>query len=162
MAGADVYRCSLPALNLFFIRTHPPIQTPERPRISSSIQLSYFETLPSNQESSLQDMAPPVFPAHRIVFYLTSLDLPHPAIRKLVEMKLAIICDVEDQLKQFEALVKEDFKRQQDPNLLKFSAPKLVAGIEFDKTFNRAFSVTPKEIETLRPVIFEIVFGRCT
>ena len=130
--------------------------------LKSQAQIDYFKIIPSNQNSPLQDMATKVFPAHRIVFYLSSLDLPHPAIQKLVEMKLGFICDVKDQLKQFEELIKEEFEKQTDPNLLKFSAPKLVEGIKFDTTYNRAFTVTPEEIETLRPVSFESVYGRCT
>ena len=107
-------------------------------------------------------MAPEIFPAHRLVFYLTTLELPPPAIQKLVEMKLGITCDVEAELKKFEAIIKEGYLAQQHLDLLEFSAPLLAAGITSDKTFDRAFTVTPEEVKALRPVSFRSVWGRRT
>ena len=107
-------------------------------------------------------MAPEIFPAYRIVFYLSSLDLPPEAIQKLVEMKLGITCDVKDELKKFEVMVKPGFKAQEDLDLLQFSAPMLAAGIKLDKTFERAFQVSPEEVKALRPVSFRSIHGRCT
>ena len=106
-------------------------------------------------------MAPEIFPAHRIVFYLSTLDLPPEAIQKLVEMKLGFTCDVKDELKKFEELVKKGFMEQKDLDLLQFSAPLLAEGIKFDKTFDRAFTVTSEEIKALRPVSLRSVHGRC-
>ena len=107
-------------------------------------------------------MAPEIFPAHRIVFYLSSLELPPEAIQKLVEMKLGFTCDIKNELKIFEILVKPGFLAQKDLDLLQFSAPLLAAGIKSDKTFDRAFAVTSEEIKALRPVSFRSVHGRCT
>ena len=107
-------------------------------------------------------MAPEIFPAYRIVFYLSSLELPHPAIQKLVAMKLGFTCDVKAELKKFEIMVKPGFLAQKDLDLLQFSAPMLAAGIKLDKTFDRAFTVTEEEIKALRPVSFRSACGRCT
>ena len=99
-------------------------------------------------------MAPKIFPAHRIVFFLTSLELPPEAIQKLVEMKLGFTCDVKAELEKFEVLVKPGFLAQKDLDLLQYSAPLLATGIKFDKTFDRAFTVTSEEVKTLQPVSF--------
>ena len=107
-------------------------------------------------------MAPEIFPTHRLVFYLTTLELPPPAIQKLVEMKLGITCDVKDELKKFEAILREGFMAQQDLDLLQYSAPLLAAGIKSDKTFDRAFTVTSEEVKALRPVSSRSIHGRCT
>ena len=107
-------------------------------------------------------MAPEIFPAHRMVFYLSTLELPPEAIQKLVEMKLGFTCDVKDELRKFEAMVKKGFLEQQDLDILQFSAPMLAAGIKSDKTFDRAFTVTSEEIKALRPVSLRSIHGRCT
>ena len=107
-------------------------------------------------------MAPEIFPAYRIVFYLSSLELPPEAIQKLVEMKLGFTCNIKDELKLFEGMVKQGFLEQKDLNLLQYSAPLLAAGIKSDKTFDRAFTVTSEEINALRPVSFRSAQARCT